>query len=220
MVATLVTLTGRFANPDESPALAGGRITFELVPGNVPDTSIPETIVPGPVSVPVLAGAFTVHLRATDDPELTANVDGPLVYRVTRTGIREVVTISLPAPGPWDWTDLSPTVEPSDTVVVPVPGPPGPPGPPGVAGGATTVAVFTYTDEADTRPDSDVVFWIPDPFDLPNPIGAVVGDLVLRSTPDVVTGLNGVTGLWQGTTTEYDAIETPDSSVVYFVIAP
>lgn len=33
-----------------------------------------------------------------------------------------------------------------------------------------------------------------------------------------VTGLNGVTGLWQGTQAEYDAIVTPDPNVVYIVV--
>lgn len=31
------------------------------------------------------------------------------------------------------------------------------------------------------------------------------------------TGLNGVTGFWQGTQDEYDAIATPDPDVVYLV---
>lgn len=123
-------------------------------------------------------------------------------------------------------------------------GAPGPPGPPGAQGepgividdvsptatdvlwadtsvagstGADTVAVFPYTDETVARPTASVVFWIPNPFDLPNPFGALPGDLVLRSTPAVVQGLNGVEGLWQGSSAEYDAL-TPDPNVVYFVI--
>lgn len=85
---------------------------------------------------------------------------------------------------------------------------------------AQTVNVFSYTDESDLRPDATVVFWVPDPYTLGDPFGALPGDLVLRTTPDVVTGLNGVAGLWQGTTTEYDALETYDPSVVYFVVNP
>ena len=33
-----------------------------------------------------------------------------------------------------------------------------------------------------------------------------------------VDGLNGVSGLWQGTQVEYDAIVTKDPTVVYIVI--
>jgi hypothetical protein len=83
-----------------------------------------------------------------------------------------------------------------------------------------TVNVFPYTDETDPRPDATVVFWIPDPWDLPNPLDADPGDLVLRTTPEVVQGLNGITGLWQGTSTEYDALDTYDATTVYFVINP
>lgn len=89
------------------------------------------------------------------------------------------------------------------------------PGPPG----ETTVEVFTYTDEADSRPAGvSVVFWIPDPFDLPNPIGAIEGDLVLRSTPDVITGMTGTTGIWTGTAAEYEALPDYDDDVIYFIV--
>lgn len=82
-----------------------------------------------------------------------------------------------------------------------------------------TINVFIYTDEADPRPDATVVFWIPDPFDLPNPFGALEGDCVLRSTPDMLTGLNGVEAIWKGTAAEYDAL-TPADDTVYFVYEP
>jgi hypothetical protein len=217
-MAALVHLSGRFTNPDGTPALGGGRLTFELVPANIPDTSVPETVTPGPVSTPLLAGAFTVFLRGTDDPELTANVDGPITYKVTRTGMSGAWIVSLPTPGPWDWTDLSPLPAAPDTVVVPVPGPPGPAGPAGTA--STSVSVFTYTDETDLRPSTDVCFWIPDPYTLGDPFGALVGDLVLRSTPDVVQGLNGIAKLWQGTPVAYEALPSHDPDTVYFLISP
>lgn len=38
------------------------------------------------------------------------------------------------------------------------------------------------------------------------------------SSIGAVAGLNGVTGLWQGTETEYDAIAVPDANVVYVVL--
>lgn len=82
-----------------------------------------------------------------------------------------------------------------------------------------TVAVQTYTDEGDARNDADVVFWIPDPYTLPNPMGALVGDLVLRTTPDVITGVTGTSGIWTGTVTEFDALGSYDDTVIYFVTA-
>jgi hypothetical protein len=217
-MAVLVTLTGKFVNPDEAPALVGKNITFQLVPADIPDKALNETVVPGPVTVPITAGGvFTVTLRATDDPDLLANVSGPLVYKVTRQGITGNYLIALPAPGPHDWSDIVP--EPNSTTVV-VAGPAGAAGPPGPPGPETTVNVFTYTDETDLRPSSDVVFWIPDPYTLDDPFGALPGDLVLRSTPDVVQGLNGITGLWKGTPLEWEALPTHDDSTVYFVISP
>lgn len=215
-MAVMVTLVGKFVNPDESAALIGSRITFQMVPADVPDKVLNETVVPGPVSVPISSGgSFTVTLRATDDPDLLANVDGPLVYRVTRQGLSGNYLIALPAPGPWDWSDLVP--EPASATVV-VPGPAGPAGPPGPPG-ETTIEVFTYTDETATRPAASVVFWIPNPSSLGDPFAAVVGDCVLRSTPDVVQGLNGLTKIWKGTALEYDAIGTPSADTFYAVVS-
>lgn len=80
-----------------------------------------------------------------------------------------------------------------------------------------TVTVFTYTDESDDRPDSTVVFWIPNPVTLGNPFGALAGDCVLRSTPDVVANVNGISGLWAGTAAAYDALTT-NPSTLYVVV--
>jgi hypothetical protein len=88
-----------------------------------------------------------------------------------------------------------------------------------LTGGESTVIGFVYTDEVDARPDVSMVFWIPDPYTLGDPFGAVEGDVVLRSTPDVVAGINGITGVWRGTSAEYEAL-TPDPDVLYYVIAP
>jgi hypothetical protein len=121
------------------------------------------------------------------------------------------------------------------------PGPPGPPGPPGieisatppaehdilwadttideVTGAPETLQVFVYTDEADARPSATVVFWIPNPYDLPDPYGAIPGDLVLRSTPSLIAGLNGLAKMWIGTATELAAL-APAMDTVYFVYEP
>jgi hypothetical protein len=89
----------------------------------------------------------------------------------------------------------------------------------GGGGGGTTVEVFVYTDEADTRPDADVVFWIPDPFNLPNPFGALPGDCVLRSTPNVLNSATGLTAVEHYTVTEYDALPATDADTVYLIVA-
>jgi hypothetical protein len=48
---------------------------------------------------------------------------------------------------------------------------------------------------------------------------AEVGDLVLRTTPDVLTGMNGETGIWTGTVSEFDALSSYSPTAVYFVKA-
>lgn len=135
-MAELVTVTGTFVRPDDS-APCSGNITFWLVPANIPDTTNDVTVLPGPVCASLDAnGSFTVKLRATDDPDLTAHVTGDLVYRVMLT-IQDQPTqrfnVTVPMPGPWDWSDLSPAAS-TDSVITPVPGPAGPMGPMGPQG--------------------------------------------------------------------------------------
>ena len=83
-----------------------------------------------------------------------------------------------------------------------------------------TVLVHTYTDESDLRPTATVVFWIPDPYTLDDPFGAIPGDLVLRTTPGVVQGTNGIRGIWAGTPLEWEALPSHDDDTIYFVIPP
>lgn len=133
-MAALVTVAGRFELPDDEPG-GPGALVWTLVPGDIPDLSEPVLVLAGPVRCQLDEdGAFEIALRATDDPDLTAHVNGALAYRVHRTvrgGITSSWNVLVPMPGPWDWTDLSPTVGDSNVVVEPVPGPPGPPGPRG-----------------------------------------------------------------------------------------
>jgi hypothetical protein len=84
----------------------------------------------------------------------------------------------------------------------------------------TTVRVFVYTDEADLRPDADVVFWVPTPVTLGNPFAAVEGDCVLRTSENPVQGVNGIVGLWQGTPLEWEALPSLTADTVYFVKEP
>ena len=101
-MAAPVTIAGRFELPDNTP-LEGGTMTFTLVPADIPDTVEPVVVLPGPVIVPIdETGAFTVTVRATDDPDLVAHVDGDLVYRVWRStnGTSARYTVAVPSPGP------------------------------------------------------------------------------------------------------------------------
>jgi hypothetical protein len=133
-MAALVTVAGRFELPDHTPADVGS-MTFWLTPSDIPDTAGPVVVLPGPVVATIDdTGAFTVAVRATDDPDLVAHVDGPVAYRVRRQGRIgfEDWTVTVPAPGPWDWAQLSPQTLTSPLgTVTPVPGPTGPPGPAG-----------------------------------------------------------------------------------------
>ncbi len=52
--------------------------------------------------------------------------------------------------------------------------------------------------------------------DLDNVFGIATGAAATAATK--VTGLNGVTGLWKGTTAEYNAIATKDPNVYYVVL--
>ena len=136
-MAALVEVTGRFELPDDAPG-GPGSLLWTLVPGDVPDLTEPVTVLAGPVRASIdCTGNFTVNLRATDDADLLANVTGgTLVYRVQRTlgGQTTAWQLHVPAPGPWDWAELSPQAAGSDIVVQPVPGPPGPQGVQGVQG--------------------------------------------------------------------------------------
>lgn len=135
-MAALVTVTGQFEYPDDSRPYPG-YLQWMMLPGEIPDQSEPSTVLSGPVMVPINGdGTFTASLRATDDPDLTENVVGPIVYRVRRvltSGPNMEYWVSLPMPGPWVWTDLMPAGTQAG-VVFPIVGPVGPVGPMGPQG--------------------------------------------------------------------------------------
>jgi hypothetical protein len=135
-MANPVVVTGRFETPDNR-APCNGHMTFQLRPNFIPDTTEPVVVIDGPVRVPILSdGSFKVELRATDDPDLIAHVDGECVYSVTvelQHQYRQNLFVAIPLPGPWDWAELSPASS-STAVVTPVPGPVGPMGPKGDKG--------------------------------------------------------------------------------------
>jgi hypothetical protein len=198
-VAELVTVTGRFENPDNSPPCSGGMI-WQLVPTDIPDTSEPVVVLGGPVSVPINGdGSFTVTLRATDDPELVAHVNGPIQYRVTRriAGVSLTYGVLVPSPGPWDWSELSPSQR-SDTVVVPVPGPTGPMGPQGIKG-----------DTGDTGAQGVQ--------GIQGPIGQTGSQGPVGNTG--AQGPIGPQGVWtQLTQAQYDALPVKDPLILYVIV--
>lgn len=159
-MAALVTVSGRFEQPDNGPG-GPGTLVWTLVPGDVPDVSEPVTVLAGPVRAPLdPSGAFSIDLRATDDPELTANVSGALAYRVQRTiaGYTTAWMLAVPAPGPWDWSELSPQPEAANTVVFPITGPQGPTGPMGPEGEWVQLTQAEYNALA--PPDPAVLYVI------------------------------------------------------------
>lgn len=169
----------------------------------------------------------TPRVAIDDLPSATTPLNGADVLIVQQGGVTKKVTsteVALVGPAGADGA----------------PGPPGVDGAPGMTVGDTppidtdvlwadttvegsnyeqpdTVSIFTYTDPTDPRPSSTVVWWVADPWDLDDPFAALPGDAVLHSTPDVIVGVNGITGLWQGTAAEY-AAEVLDPNVVYFIL--
>ena len=138
-MGALVTVQGRFELPDNSPPNGGNALTFTLVPSTgLPDNTEPVTVLGGPVWAPLDEdGYFEVQLRATDDPDLIANIEGDLTYRVEwRCGgkIKSIWSVLVPEPGPIDFSTMYPVPPGSDVIFEPVYGPPGPEGPAGPTG--------------------------------------------------------------------------------------
>jgi hypothetical protein len=159
-MAALVTVSGRFELPDNTPA-APGSVVWTMVPGNVPDLTESVLVLEGPVRASLdETGSFTISLRATDDPDLTAHVDGDLSYHVQRTiaGVTTTWNLAVPAPGPWDWLELSPQPSSAGIIVQPVPGPVGPQGPKGDPGQWMQITQAAYN--ALNPPDPAILYVI------------------------------------------------------------
>lgn len=136
-MADLVTVTGRFELPDNTPGYVGYSLLWTLVPGSLPDATEPVVVLGGPAWAPIdETGAFSIDLRATDDPELNASLQsGDLVYLVELRSCGKTIqswSVLVPSPGPIDWSTMSPAPPGSDIIFEPVYGPPGPPGADGV----------------------------------------------------------------------------------------
>jgi len=238
-----VTLVGTYTNSNGDPA--SGRIKIDPLPLYWLDqSSDPPTTIVGESQTVYLdeTGSFSVDVVATDNADLNP-IDW--TYRIT-VNLEPPATkysfyIEAPAGPDIDITIATPVaysggIYITNSVSDGEQGPPGPAGiiiddePPESADvlwadtntigiePSMTVAVFVYTDPVDERPNASVVFWIPDPYDLANPFGALAGDCVLRSTPNVISSATGLTHAEYYTAAEYDAIAAPDPNTIYFVL--
>jgi hypothetical protein len=131
-----VTVTGTYLHPDGTPY--NGRLVFRPEP-EVLTSAVHGTLVIGDVEVVLdSAGAFSVSLLATDDPDVTPS---GWTYRVTERWYDtpgRSYPLSLPAATPTvDIADVAPTA-PSEGEYVVVTGPAGPAGPKGDPGDPAT----------------------------------------------------------------------------------
>jgi len=103
---TTVTITGNYVNY-EGAAIAGQvRFTLGDVLRNGTDD---QMVAPSNIVVPLSAGAFSVSLPATNDPDIVPN---PFVYTVEESfagGRTYTITVPYTTVGSLDLADLSPT---------------------------------------------------------------------------------------------------------------
>jgi hypothetical protein len=111
---TTVTLTGNYVNYEGSPIQGQVRFTLGEVLRNGTDD---QMIAPSNIVVPLSAGAFTVSLPATNDPDVVPN---PFVYTVEESfagGRTYTITVPYTTVGSLDLADLSPTPTLSENFV-------------------------------------------------------------------------------------------------------
>lgn len=126
------TLSGRYEWPDNTPCQ--GSVTFTLT-ARVSDPVEHVIVVEGPVTA-VLdeTGAFTIELRPTDDPDLSATGLAYFVVEAINYRPKKGYTVLLPGAGPWNLADLAGYGLPPNVAYEPLPGPAGPPGAQGPQG--------------------------------------------------------------------------------------
>jgi hypothetical protein len=111
---TTVTLTGNYVNYEGSPIQGQVRFTLGEVLRNGTDD---QMIAPSNIVVPLSAGAFSVSLPATNDPDVVPN---PFVYTVEESfagGRTYTITVPYTTVGSLDLADLSPTPTLSENFV-------------------------------------------------------------------------------------------------------
>jgi len=111
---TTVTLTGNYVNYEGAPIQGQVRFTLGEVLRNGTDD---QMIAPSNIVVPLSAGAFTVSLPATNDPDVVPN---PFVYTVEESfagGRTYTITVPYTTVGSLDLADLSPTPTLSENFV-------------------------------------------------------------------------------------------------------
>ena len=111
---TTVTITGNYVNY-EGAAIAGQvRFTLGEVLRNGTDD---QMVAPSSIVVPLNAGAFSVSLPATNDPDVVPN---PFVYTVEESfagGRTYTISVPYTTAGSLDLADLSPTPTLSENFV-------------------------------------------------------------------------------------------------------
>jgi hypothetical protein len=111
---TTVTLTGNYVNYEGAPIQGQVRFTLGEVLRNGTDD---QMIAPSNIVVPLSAGAFSVSLPATNDPDVVPN---PFVYTVEESfagGRTYTITVPYTTVGSLDLADLSPTPTLSENFV-------------------------------------------------------------------------------------------------------
>lgn len=151
----LVTVTGTFVHPDNSPA--AGYVMFTPQPGVVADSSDDNLIVATPVTAELDGtGSFSVQVAASDDPALdptgwTYEVTEAIVGRPIRTYYVDII-----APGPHDLFDLAPVPAVIGGFRL-IPGPPGPAASNIVQSVDGRIGAVTLTDRYQIRTGNRVV---------------------------------------------------------------
>ena len=111
---TTVSVTGNYIDYEGNPIQGQVRFTLNEVLRNGTDD---QMVAPSSVVVPLSAGAFSVTLPATNDPDVVPN---PFTYSVEESfpgGRNYTITIPYDTAGSLDLADLSPTPTLSENFV-------------------------------------------------------------------------------------------------------
>ncbi len=111
---TTVTITGNYVNYEGNPIQGQIRFTLGDVLRNGTDD---QMVAPSSIVVPLSAGAFSVTLPATNDPDIIPN---PFTYTVEESfagGRTYTISVPYDTAGSLDLADLSPTPTLSENFV-------------------------------------------------------------------------------------------------------
>jgi len=111
---TTVTITGNYVNYEGNPIQGQVRFTLGDVLRNGTDD---QMVAPSSIVVPLSAGAFSVTLPATNDPDIVPN---PFTYTVEESfagGRTYTISVPYDTAGSLDLADISPTPTLSENFV-------------------------------------------------------------------------------------------------------